>query len=60
MGQVISLERIEREARNAVEQGLELEACCPYPLDSDAGGAFVWYFVHAKQEAQDQPQEAAT
>lgn len=57
MGQIISLERIRREAREAAQQGLDLEACCPYPLDSDAGGAFVWHFTRAQQEMREQSQE---
>lgn len=53
MGQVIALERIKREACEAARQGLDPQDCCPYPLDSDAGGAYIWYFVHEMHEIQD-------
>lgn len=52
MGQIISLERIKREAYEAARQGIDPEDWCPYPLDTDAGGAYVGFFERAMQEIQ--------
>ncbi len=58
MGQVISLERIKREARKAAQQGVGVDVHCPYPLDTDAGGAFVWYYEEAVRELAEGKKEA--
>ena len=37
---IVSLRRIEREAKEAAEKGLSLNFACPYPFDDPAGQAF--------------------
>jgi hypothetical protein len=37
---IVSRERIEREAKAAVERGDTLNASCPYPFADPAGAAF--------------------
>lgn len=52
MEQVIPLERIEREARDAAREYSDINAACPYPFGSDAGHAFSQYFKLARAEEQ--------
>ncbi|WP_431113021.1 hypothetical protein [Variovorax paradoxus] len=37
---IVSLERIEREAKAAAARGDTLNDACPYPFDEPAGAAF--------------------
>lgn len=37
---IVSKERIEREAREAADNGLSLDHACPYPFHSAAGRHF--------------------
>ena len=37
---IVSLERIEREAKAAAARGDTLNDACPYPFDDPAGAAF--------------------
>jgi hypothetical protein len=40
MEQVIPLDQVQREAREAAKEYADVNAACPYPFDSDAGHAF--------------------
>lgn len=37
---IVSLERVEQEAKAAAERGDTLNASCPYPFDDPAGAHF--------------------
>lgn len=37
---IVSLERIEREAKAAAARGVSLNEACPYPFTDPAGDAF--------------------
>jgi hypothetical protein len=45
---VISLTRIEREAKAAAKLPGDINHHCPYPFDSDAGHAFKGFFNSAR------------
>jgi hypothetical protein len=51
---IVSLARVEREAKEAAEKGLSMNFACPYPFEDPAGQAFRRVFnehravVHAR------------
>lgn len=49
MGQVISLERIKREAREAILHHSDVITACPYPFDSAAALAFAEAFERERE-----------
>lgn len=52
MEQVIPIDRIEAEARQAAQRYQDVNAACPYPFGSDAGHAFAQFFKQARAEEQ--------
>jgi hypothetical protein len=59
--EIISFERIEREAKAAAKLYSDINYACNYPFGSEAGDAFKKYFVAARAEidAQTSPPTAA-
>ncbi len=62
MEQVISLQRIEREAQEAARLYADINAACPYPFHSGAGQAFVRSFRDARERLlvlaeEDEPED---
>jgi hypothetical protein len=52
MSQLISIESIRREARQAARHHRDLNAACPYPFGSDAGHAFRAEFMASRLEIE--------
>lgn len=50
MAELISLERIEREAREAARRYSDINEACPYPFATDAAHAFRAAFAAARIE----------
>lgn len=57
--EVISVARIEREAKTAAEAFISLAAACPYPFASDAGQRFKAAYRLALVETRPVPTAAA-
>lgn len=55
-GEIISRERIEREARDAASRYGDMNAACPYPWGTDAAHAFREVFN--AERARLQPRES--
>ena len=51
MDEVISIERIQREAKAAAARYSDLNAACPYRFGSDAAHAFCAEFNQARADA---------
>ena len=54
---IVSIEQIEREAREAARKGESLNHSCPYPFCSDAGQHFKKVHAMATEEAQQNNRE---
>jgi hypothetical protein len=50
MTEITSIDRIKREAHQAVKTYHTLNDACPYPFGSDAGKIFKEYFLQAQSE----------
>ncbi len=47
---IVAIETIEREAREAAQQGKSLNEACPYPFASEAGRRFREVYQRAVRE----------
>lgn len=56
--EIISIARIEREAKAAAAQYSDINAACPYPFASEAGKAFKAVFLAARTEIDNAPEAA--
>lgn len=57
---IISLDRLRREAAAAARVHSDINAACPYPFGTDAAHAFIQFFNEARQViAQTQTTETA-
>lgn len=52
MTELISIERIRREAREAAQRYHDVNDACPYPFGTDAGHAFQAEFKAARLEIE--------